>query len=86
MRVICQSIKREAQPSVYSDNTRIASIFNYTNLVSLYTKKFSIYILYKLEKSRQKYCENARVFLSRDFHGHDFLCNFLIDINTFRKV
>ena len=68
--------------SSLSDKARIESILNsfksdpfYTHLVSLFAKEFSISMLHKPRNSRQKFCENARVFYHvwRLLHGYDLL-------------
>ena len=60
---------RGAAERFIADKARIASVLNslkndpfYAHLVTLFTKEFSIYMLYKPRKSRQKFCENALVF------------------------
>ena len=69
MRMSALSHKmRGAAERFIADKARIAGILNslkngpfYTHLVTLFTKKFSIQMLYKPQKSRQKFCENALV-------------------------
>ena len=60
---------RGAAERFIPDKARIASVLNsfkndpfYTHLVTLFTKEFSIWMLYKPRKSRQTFCENLRVF------------------------
>ena len=60
---------RGAAERFIADKARIASVLNslkndtfYTHLVTLFTKEFSIQMLYKPRKSRQKFCENTLVF------------------------
>ena len=59
---------RGAAERFIADKTRVASVLNslkndpfYIHLVTLFTKEFSVWMLYK-PKSSQKFCENALVF------------------------
>ena len=52
---VLSDVKRELQPSFKIDPF-------YIHLVTLFTKEFLIQMLYKPRKTRQKFCENQRVF------------------------
>ena len=74
-----------------SDQARIASTLNsfrnnpfYTHLASLFVKKVSKYILYKLRNLRQKFCDNARVSM---FNSLCFVMRqFIPDVWTKYKI